>query len=126
MVHSTTCTGDLLNPACFLGIPGLLWVGLGLSVLVTASLSFWRFKVTDREYIPLPLSLLIAFVFTLWFMAASLNGAKTQPDATMQRYVLGASAILVVTGVGVSRLLASASVAVYKLALKRRNRKNTP
>lgn len=126
MISSTTCTSDLLNPACFLGIPSLLWVGLGLSVLVTASLSFWWFKVTDRDYIPLPLSLLIAFVFTLWFMAASLNGVKTQPDATMQRYVLGASAILVVTGVGVSRLLASAGVAVYKLALKRRNGKSTP
>lgn len=101
-------------------------MGLGLSVLVATSLLFWWFKVTDREYIPLPLSLLIALVFTLWFMAASLNGVKTQPDATMQRYVLGASAILVVTGVGVSRLLASAGVAVYKLVMKRRNRKNTP
>lgn len=126
MIHSTTCTSDLLNPACFLGIPSLLWVGLGLSVLVTASLSFWWFKVTDRDYIPLPLSLLIAFVFTLWFMAASLNGVKTQPDATMQRYVLGASAILVVTGVGVSRLLASGAVAIYKLVMKHRNRKSTP
>lgn len=97
-----------------------------MSVLLATALMFWWFKVTGSDYIPLPVSLLVAFVFTMCFIAASLNGVKTQPDATMQRYVVGASAILVVTGVGVSRLLASAGVAVYKLVLKHRSRKNTP
>ena len=120
MALSEMCTSDLFNPACFLGIPSLLWVTLCVSVLLAASLFFWWFKVTDSENIPIPASLLVALVFTMWFMAASLNGVKTQPDATMQRYVLGASVILVVTGVGVSRLLASACVAVYKFVLKRR------
>lgn len=126
MVHSTTCTSDLFNPACFLGIPSLLWVSLGVTVLFAAFLVFWWFKSTGIEDIPLPVRFLVTFVFTMWFIAASLNGVKTQPDATMQRYVVGTSAILVVTGVGVSRLLASAGVAVYQLVLKRRSCKNTP
>lgn len=126
MVHSTTCTSDLFNPACFLGIPSLLWATLCMSVLLATALAFWWFKVTDSENISIPVRLLITLVFTMWFMAASLNGVKTQPDATMQRYVVGASAILVVTGVGVSRLLASAGVAVYKLVLKHQSRKNMP
>lgn len=126
MVHSEMCTSDLFNPACFLGIPSLLWVSLGVTVLFAAFLVFWWFKSTGIEDVPLPVRFLVAFVFTMWFIAASLNGVKTQTDATMQRYVVGASAILVVTGVGVSRLLASAGVAVYKLVMKRRSRKNTP
>lgn len=120
MALSEMCTSDLFNPACFLGIPSLLWVSLGVTVLFAAFLVFWWFKSTGIEDIPLPVRFLVAFVFTMWFIAASLNGVKTQPDATMQRYVLGASAILVVTGVGVSRLLTSVCVAVYKFVLKRR------
>lgn len=120
------CSSDLFNPACFLGIPSLLWVTLCMSVLLAASLFFWWVKVTGSEDISLPVRLLVTLVFTMWFMAASLNGVKTQPDDTTQRYVVGASAILVITGIAVSRLLASAGVAVYKFVLKRRNRHNSP
>ena len=123
MALSEMCTSDLFNPACFLGIPGLLWVSLGVTVLFSAFLVFWWFKSTGSEDIPVPISFLVAFVFTIWFMAASLNGLKTQPDDTTQRYVVGASAILVITGVGVSRLLVSVCVAVYKFVL---NRRKTP
>lgn len=126
MALSEMCPSDLFNPACFLGIPSLLWVTLCMSVLLAASLFFWWFKVTGSEDISLPVRLLVTLVFTMWFMAASLNGIKTQPNDTIQGYVVGASGILVITGIGVSRLLASAGVAVYKLVLKHRSRKNTP
>lgn len=109
--------------------PGYPQLTVGISwgdCVICRFLVFWWFKSTGIEDIPLSVRFLVTFVFTMWFIAASLNGVKTQPDATMQRYVVGTSAILVVTGVGVSRLLASAGVAVYQLVLKRRSCKNTP